>query len=148
MESDFSDIIVSMLRQAEPDLDARLEYQAEALQEAACTEPLLGQWIETHHVQYLLSAFALSDSDFAENFPKMAHVNEHQRKRIINAFEDHFEHCRRCSLKRGYDLELDSRIERTLRKNREDLIHHLKPADPKTSSDADHLDLLEPVPQG
>lgn len=147
MESDFSDIIVSMLRQAEPDLDTRLEYQAEALRDAKCTEPLLGRWIETNHVQYLLSAFALSDDDFAENFPKMAHVNEHQRKRIIKAFEDHFENCRRCSLKRGYDLELDSRIERVFRENRDELIHELEPEHPKTPDDSEHADVLVPVSQ-
>ena len=141
MESDFSDIIVGMLRQAEPDLDLRLEYQAEALDDAKCTNPLLGRWIDKNHVQYLLAAFALSDSDFAEYFPQMADVTEHHRKRIIKAFEDHFEQCQHCSLKRGYDAELDGRILRLCRDNKDHLIHQLKPENKETVSEGDHLDL-------
>jgi len=97
-------------------------------------------------VQYLLAAFALSDGDFAENFPRMAYVPEHRRKRVIRAFEDHFEHCRHCALKRGYDLELDSRIERACRENKDHLIHQLNPEETKTSGESDHLHLEEVAP--
>jgi hypothetical protein len=141
MESDFSDIIVKLLRQAEPELDVRLEYQAEALNEEKCTNPLLGRWIDTNHVEYLLAAFSLNDSDFAQYFPEMASVTEHHRKRIIRAFEDHFELCRHCSFKRGYDAELDGRILRLCRDNRDHLIHKLKPENKETVTESDHLDL-------
>ena len=141
MESDFSDIIVRMLRQAEPDLDSRFGYQAEALDEEKCTNPLLGRWIDKNHVQYLLAAFALSDSDFAEYFPQMADVTEHHRKRIIRAFEDHLKQCGHCSRKQGYDTELDGKILRLFRDNRDHLIHRLKPENKETVSESDHLDL-------
>jgi hypothetical protein len=141
MESDFSDIIIELLRQAEPDLDVRLEYQAEALGEEKCTNPLLGRWIDTNHVEYLLAAFSLNDSDFAEYFPQMASVTEHHRKRIIKTFEDHFKVCRHCSLKRGYDAELDGKILRLCRDNKDHLIHQLKPEIKETATESDHLDL-------
>lgn len=144
MESDISNIIANLLREAEPDLDSRMKDQAEALKDSRCTDPLIGRWIDTNHVQYLLAAFALNDSDFAENFPKMAHVSEDQRKRIINSFDDHFAHCVHCSLKRGYDLELDSRIERVIGNNRDHLLHQLQPEQP--ISESDHLELRETVP--
>jgi hypothetical protein len=141
MESDFSDIIVKLLRQAEPELDGRLEYQAEALDEEKCTNPLLGRWIDTNHAEYLLAAFSLNDSDFEEYFPQMTGVTEHHRKRIVRAFEDHFGLCRHCSLKRGYDAELDGKILRLCRDNKDHLIHQLKPENSETVTESDHLDL-------
>lgn len=145
---DISDIIVEILRQAEPDLDSRLKYQAEALSEDKCTSPLIGKWIDANHVQYLFAAFALNDADFAEYFPKMAHVTEHHRKRITKTFEHHFDHCKHCSLKRGYDLELDSRIERTFRENRDHLLRQLKPEQAKTSIESDHAAVAVTVTAG
>jgi hypothetical protein len=141
MESDFSDIIVKLLRQAEPELDGRLEDQAEALNETKCTNPLFGRWIDTNHVEYLLAAFSLNDSDFEEYFPDMTGVTEQHRKRIVRAFEDHFELCGHCSLKRGYDAELDGKILRLCRENKDHLIHQLKPENKETATEGDHLDL-------
>lgn len=141
MESDFSDIIVKLLREAEPELDGRLEYQAEALNEEECTNPLLGRWIDANHVEYLLAAFSLNDSDFEEYFPQMTGLTEHHRKRIVRAFQDHFELCRHCSLKRGYDAELDGKILRLCRENKDYLIHQLKPENKETVTEGDHLDL-------
>jgi hypothetical protein len=118
MESRLMDRIVNLVRDAEPDLDARLESQADALRDLKCTNPILGQWIDTYDVQYLLAAFALNDADFADDFPKLAHLKEAEREIIIKAFEDHFDQCSHCHLKRGYDLESNSRIERACKATR------------------------------
>jgi hypothetical protein len=117
MASDFGDIIVHLVHEAEPDLDERLEVQAEELIGLECTNPLFGKWIDAYEVGYLLSAFALKDDDFAEHFPKLAHISQENRNEIIKAFETHIDNCAHCHRKRGYDMELDSRIERAFRQH-------------------------------
>jgi len=129
MESDFTDLLAEFIRHAEPDLDRRLESQAEALTELKCTQPILGKWVDEHDTEYLLAAFALDDDDFAENFPRMAKYTQEDRKKIIDEFENHFNNCPRCHLKRGYDLEFNSRIEQVCRQNRAQLLHHLRQAE-------------------
>lgn len=114
---DFDEFIVNLVRSDEPDLDRRLETQAEAVSALECTNPILGKWIDTYDVEYLLAAFNLNDDDFAENFPEMTHLNRQDRSQIIEAFEDHFVHCSRCHLKRGYDLEMNARIEMAYRQH-------------------------------
>ena len=122
---DFDDFIIGLVRAAEPDLDERLEKQEEALRALECTDPTLGKWITTYDVEYLLAAFNLNDEDFAENFPEMSHLNHHDRSQIIEAFEDHFLHCSHCYLKRGYDLEMNARIESVYRKHGDAIAAHL-----------------------
>lgn len=139
LASEFARLIPDLVREAEPDLDTRLEYQAEALSEFPCSNPVIGRWIDANDVQYLLAAFALNDRDFAEHFPEMARVTEAERKRTIETFEAHFEHCPHCSLKRGYDLEMNARIERVCEQKRDQLIHKPKQVDPETPVDSDHI---------
>jgi hypothetical protein len=117
MEPEITDVIADLVRQANPELEARLEAQAEALREHQCVNPLIGKWVDTHDVKYLLSTFNLADEDFAERFPTMAHVKREERRRVAAAIERHFEQCVHCSLKRGYDLELDAQIKQACRQN-------------------------------
>src|ERR1051326_5392537 len=106
---DFDNLIINLVRKAEPDLDARLDSQAEALNELECTNPVLGRWIDEYDVEYLLAAFDLDDDEFAANFPDMGHLNQHDRSQIIEAFNNHFDQCRHCFLKRSYDEEMNRR---------------------------------------
>jgi len=122
---DFDDFIIDLVRAAEPDLDERLEKQDEELRALECTDPTLGKWITTYDVEYLLAAFNLNDEDFAENFPEMSHLNHHDRSQIIEAFENHFQHCAHCYLKRGYDMEMNGRIESVYRKHGNAISAHL-----------------------
>lgn len=126
MKYDFSDLFTSLVIQAEPDLATRLEYQGGALQETKCTSPLLGRWIDAHDVVYLFSVLALKDKDFAGIFPSMAHVTAREREQLSAVLERHFEDCTHCSLKRGYDLEMDARIEQACRQNSEFLLQELR----------------------
>lgn len=137
MEPGFSDIIVKLVHQAEPDLDARLEAQDEELLRLKCTNPVLGKWIDAYDVEYLLAAFALNDADFSEDFPKLAHLKQSEREKVVKAFEDHFDHCPHCHLKRGYDLELNSRIELACRQTKDHVTHQKKQDDCITSGKAD-----------
>ena len=114
MEYDFSDIIVQEVRQAEPDLDARLEAQAEALNELECSNVVIGRWIEEFGLEYLQAAFALNDKEFVESFPGLAHINRDDRETIIETFNHHVDACVHCSRRTSYDTELDSRINRAI----------------------------------
>lgn len=127
---DFDNLIIDLVRKAEPDLDSRLESQAEALNELKCTEPVLGKWIDEYDVEYLMAAFDLDDEEFASNFPAMAHLNQNDRNQIIDAFEKHFDQCPHCYLKRGYDMELNARIERAYTTNNTAVVQQLQSAEP------------------
>ena len=122
---DFDDFIVDLVRKAEPDIDARLESQAEALKELECTDPVLGRWIDEYDVEYLIAAFNLDDDEFSSTFPAMANLNQHDRSQIIEALENHFDQCPHCFLKRGYDTEMNARIERAYRDNNAAVVQQL-----------------------
>lgn len=126
MESDITDMIADMVRQTAPELASRLEYQAEALRETECTDPMVGRWVDDNDVKYLLSAFALEDEDFAERFPALAHITGPERQQFIAAVEAHFDQCLHCARKRGFDLELDARIKKTCRQNSATLLQLLE----------------------
>lgn len=146
MKNDLTNAIADFVFRSAPDVADRLEAQAEALDEAKCTNPLLGQWVDENDVKYLLSTFALSDKDFAEKFPAMAQTTEAERQRVIAAFEEHFEHCQHCSLKRAYDLELDTRIKQACQQNSDVLLKLLEEDETESSKEDDHLGLeLETV---
>jgi|ERR1700741_66496 len=125
---DFDKLIIDLVRKEEPDLDARLENQAEALSERECTNPVLGRWIDEYDVEYLMAAFNLDDDEFSSNFPTMGHLNQHDRSQIIEAFESHFDQCPHCYLKRGYDLEMNARIERAYSRNNSEVMQQLQSA--------------------
>jgi hypothetical protein len=144
--ADITDLIADFIRQAEPDLSSRLEYQAQALDDLKCTNPVLGRWVDAHDVQYLLAAFDLDDDEFASNFPGMAHLKEHDRQKIIQTFNDHFEQCSRCHLKRSYDLEFTSRIESVVRQQRVNFSPQLQATDSDKPGEDDHILQRSPAP--
>jgi hypothetical protein len=118
MKADITDVLANLTRQANPELESRLECQAEVLAQTACIEPMIGEWIDSNDVIYLLEALTLEERDFAERFPRFGHLTIEQRQRWIVAIEAHLDRCVHCSLKRSYDLEFDARIERIYRSNR------------------------------
>jgi hypothetical protein len=126
MKSKIIDAIADLTLQATPDLATRLEYQEEALRDVQCTNPVIGAWIDANDVEYLLSTFDLNDQDFAARFPAMAHSTKSVRQRLIATIEAHCERCQHCSLKRGYDLELDARIEQAGQDNRQSILGLIK----------------------
>lgn len=138
MKNDLTDVIADFVFKSAPDLASRLEAQAGALDEAKCTNPVLGKWIDENDVKYLLSTFALNDEDFAERFPAVAHTTKAERQQVINALEEHFEYCQHCSLKRGYDLELDARIKQACQQNSEVLLQMLEEAETEPSKEDGH----------
>lgn len=145
MKNDLTDVIAALVFKSAPDLASRLESQAEALDKAKCNNPVLGRWIDENDVKYLLSTFDLNDKDFAERFPAMARTTREERQRVIAALEEHFEHCQHCSLKRGYDLELDARIKQACQQNSDLLLQMLGEEEPAPSNEDEPGMELEPA---
>ena len=135
MKTNITDVIADFVLQSDPDLATRLEYQEEALREVECTNPAFGRWIDENDVKYLLSTFALGNNDFAAKFPTMAHISDQERQRVIAAIEAHCEQCPHCSLKRGYDLELDARVKRTGQQNNSALLQLLEEEETELSEE-------------
>lgn len=149
MKPDITEVIADFIFQADPELRSRLEYQEEALREFTCRDRALGRWVDFNDVNYLFSALALEDRDFAERYPTLSHINGHERQRLIAAIEGHFEKCPHCSLKRGYDLEMDGRIEQACQQNNDFLLRILEQDEANSAEqEGEHRDMqLEPTQQ-
>ncbi|HKO61588.1 MAG TPA: hypothetical protein VJV03_10545 [Pyrinomonadaceae bacterium] len=126
MKTEITEIIANLVVEEDPEVRERLDYQDEALTESVCINPIIGRWIEENDVKYLLASLNLPDHDFAKKFPAMASVSGHLRGKLIGTFETHLQHCKHCSLKTGYDLELDARIKQSCLAHSGRLLQHLK----------------------
>ena len=124
-----STAIANMVWSADPEVEFRIEAQAEALKENKCIDTLVGQWIDANDLEYLNAVLDLADCDFAQRFPSVAHVTHERRQQMKAEIGSHLSRCIHCSLKHGFELELDSRIMRACRENREDLLRLLKDQD-------------------
>ena len=134
MKSTINPALVNLLRQNDPEVEFRLEAQEAALKEIPCRNPIVGRWITQIDVEHLLSALDLDDISFAERFPSIAHLGHERRQRMKDEFAHHLDHCQHCSLKHSYELELDARIMRLWRQNKDSLLQLL---------DEDGIDLSE-----
>jgi hypothetical protein len=137
MKSNIEDVIADLVFQTTPDLTSRLDSQAEALREIKCTSPALGRLVDANDVNYLLSVLNLRDEDFAEMYPAKAHIGATERRQILSALEIHFQQCEHCSLKRGYDLEMNARIEQAFRRNSKHLLQALKEDETNPSEESE-----------
>jgi hypothetical protein len=138
MRADFFGIFVDTVLTDTPDLTNRLGYQTEALDELECIAPVIGQWIDEFGAEHLLSIFALDDKRFAKSFPKMAMIGWSERRRMLNIFTSHLDHCAHCSLRRSYDIELQGRIDRMCHKNRDWLLQLLDDSPDEQTAEGEH----------
>lgn len=143
MKYDIANLISDFVREGDQDLQSRLESQAEALADLQCTDERLGRWVDSNPVEYLYAAFNLKDQDFAKEFPRLAHITSSERRLFLKRIDEHFCQCVRCSLKRGYDLELDSRIERACREHKGLLLQALKEDKPDAAKEGEHQNTLK-----
>lgn len=97
--------------------DAEGNYKDEALLETICTSPVIGQLVDAYDVKFLMSIFKLSDDDFREEFNGISDFPRERRLEAVEAIEKHFERCRHCALKQGFDYVEDARIKTFCREN-------------------------------
>jgi hypothetical protein len=126
METKFTNVLASLVFEANPDFTSRLDEQEEALGEITCIDPTYGLWVDAADVPYMLAALSLGDEDFARMFPAMAHVAGPERQRFAAALTAHFSQCLRCRHKRDNDLELGACIEQACRQNSDSLLQLLE----------------------
>ena len=113
--------LANLIRQADPEVEFRLEAQANTLRESRCIDYRIGQWL-VDDVDYLLAVLDLDDFNFANRFPSIAHYGEEKRQQTKAEIHHHLEFCQQCALRYGYALELDARIMRVCRENKEELL--------------------------
>jgi hypothetical protein len=119
---DLIEIMAKLVIESDAALADRLEYQDEVLSESVCTEPMLGKCIDAYDIYDLFELANLSDEDFAQTFPALAHVPAAVRRQVVDVFEKHLESCSHCWLKAAYDRELNARIDRAWLKDRDRLL--------------------------
>ena len=124
--SEISEVIFDFIRESFPGFDSRTEDQAEGLRETNCTNPVIGRWLNAYDVEYLLSAFAMTDRDFAEEFPGMPPLSGLQRQQVLAALRAHLNSCPQCALKSGFDQEFEARLKQELRQNSQVLLELLE----------------------
>jgi hypothetical protein len=147
IESDVTKVIAGFVVETDSELAARMEDQAAALGETPCTAPAaFGRWVDANDVKLLFSAFALEDKDFTFRFPAMQHLTAAERQKFIADLEVHFETCKHCALKRGYDLELDARIKKVCQQNNKLLLQLLREEENESAKEGEHLTInFEPA---
>jgi len=120
------DLVADLVRHADANVEPRLEAQVEELLAAQCMNPVIGRWLDQYGIDYLSAIFDLDDDIYAQRFPAAPDIGRARRQRMVSEFNTHLEHCKHCSLKRGYELELDARIALVLRHNKDFLLQHLE----------------------
>ena len=113
--------LANLIRKADPEVEFRFEAQANALKESRCINYQIGQWL-VDDVDYLMAVLDLDDINFAKRFPSIAHYGEQKRNETKAEIQHHLEFCQHCALRYGYTLELDARIMRVCRGNKEDIL--------------------------
>lgn len=121
MKVTVNNALANLIRQADPEVEFRLEAQANALRESRCIDYRIGQWL-VDDIDYLMAVLDLDDFNFATRFPSIAHYSEEKRQHTKAEIQHHLEYCQQCALRYGYELELDARIMRVCRENKEDLL--------------------------
>ena len=118
MEKDLVALLSSLIIDKENDTVSRLNAQEIALKELKCMHPELGKWINDCDFPFLIETLVLEDAIFFGEFPDVKLTAE-ERKEFANALEAHCENCAHCHLKRAYDLEWQSRVNRAFAENKQ-----------------------------
>ena len=118
IETNLFELLSRCIRQRDEDTPNRLAEQEAELKRRKCTEPELGRWVEVNDFPFLIETLMLNDAVFSEEFPGVG-LSSEERKRLVLTLEAHCEGCPRCALKRAYDLEWQSRVNRALADNKE-----------------------------
>ena len=111
-------LLSSLIVEKDEDAPFRLKEQRTKLSETKCTKPELGKWIDNCDFPFLIETLMLDQTIFVKEFPGIEFPEE-ERKSFTRSLEAHCEDCVHCYLKRSYDLEWQSRVDRALAENRD-----------------------------
>lgn len=111
-------LMASLVVEHDGDTPHRLSAQEEALRNLKCDKPELGRWISRYDFPFLIETLTLDETIFSREFPGVG-MSVEDRRALCNDLEMHCEDCERCHLKRGYDLEWQSRVNRMFSENKE-----------------------------
>jgi hypothetical protein len=121
-------LLSTFIVERDEDAPFRLKEQQTKLSETKCTKPDLGKWVDNCDFPFLIETLMLDHTIFVKEFPGVE-FPEDERKNFARSLEAHCEDCAHCHLKRSYDLEWQSRIDRALTENRTEigkaLAHHV-----------------------
>jgi len=88
------------------DLRAKSRENAMRLSKIECTEPMFGNWLETHSIPVLKEVLSMSDEEMTEVMGRPA-GDGYSRERMLAAINTHILECPRCSLQAQLDSELE-----------------------------------------
>lgn len=121
MNTKLVELLSKLIAETDDDTRYRFRAQQEALDELKCTQPPLGKWIESCDYSFLMDTLNLSDRIFAKEFPDMR-LPFAERKRFAEELSRHCEDdCARCHLKKMYDLQWESCVDKAIAENREEI---------------------------
>ncbi len=121
MQKDLFALMPKLLAETDDDTGFRLQAQQEALDELRCTQPTLGEWIDRCDYSFLMDTLNLSDRIFAKEFPGVR-LSVEERKQFAEELSRHCEDgCARCHLKKMYDLQWESCVDKAIAENREEI---------------------------
>lgn len=116
-EDELYTALSTLIIEQDDDIPYRLTAQEDALKELKCTDESYGKFISQCDYPFLMETLELDDTIFSKEFPKVRLTLE-DRKTLTESLERHCESCSHCSLKRSYDFEWQSRINRAFIENK------------------------------
>jgi hypothetical protein len=120
MQKDLFALLPKLIVESDDDTRFRFQAQQEALDELRCTQPPLGEWIDRCDYSFLMNTLSLSDRLFAKEFPGVQ-LSVEERKQFAEELSRHCDDCARCHLKKMYDLQWESCVDRAIAENREEI---------------------------
>jgi hypothetical protein len=118
MEQDLFALLSRLIAENDDDTPYRLDAQEDALAKLKCSQPALGEWIDRCDYSFLMATLNLNDRIFMKEFTGVR-LALAERQRFAETLTAHSEICAHCHLKRSYDQQWESCIDKALVENRE-----------------------------
>ena len=118
MENDLAIVLSQLIVEHDDDTKFRFQAQDEALKELRCVVPRLGEWIDRCDYSFLIDTLKLNEEIFAEEFPEVR-LPLDERARFAEILIAHCDGCAHCHLKRSYDAQWESCVDKALTANKE-----------------------------
>ena len=112
-EADFIQLLARLISESD-DNDPPIKGTGKDL---TCSQPLLGRWIESCDVPFLMETLALSNYVFGQEFPEIP-LSQDARQAFAKTLEDHCRECAPCHAKQAEDIGWKLRVDKAIDKNK------------------------------